>query len=108
MVPLGSVRKAGCWVSLIWVWMEAWAFWWPGGLEMCPGEQGELTSQFCLMRQIFWGRWRPGPLTQRHQPRALCLLGGCRSGNGQVDPATLLSAGLFLLLRPCLSPPGMK
>ena len=31
------------------VWMEAWAFWWPGGLEMCPGEQGEVTSQFCLM-----------------------------------------------------------
>ena len=44
MVPLGSVRKARGWVSLIWVWMgcgqkhEHFGGQGPGGLETCAGE----------------------------------------------------------------------
>ena len=96
MVPLGSVRKARGWVSLIWVWMgcgqkhEHFGGQGPGGLETCAGEQGEAASQLCPMWQIFWGRWRPGP----PDPAAAAL-----------DP---LPAGLMQVRqwpgRPCLSP----
>lgn len=47
MVPLGSLRKARGWVSLIWVWtgygwkLEHFGGQGPGGLETRAGEQGE-------------------------------------------------------------------